>query len=206
MTSNGMKPLIKKLVDSYGPSGHEAQTRDLIRAEIKGLADYTTVDPLGNLIAVFRKKAKAGRKVMLAAHMDEIGVIATHIDAKGFVRVLPVGGVSPLTCIGGRVRFANGAVGVIGIEKRDNTTVVPSFEQLFVDVGATSADTCPIKVGDAAGFYRPFRGAPRRIVHHPGGRSGRPHAAAGRARLCGARRLSPAGGALVGSAQVPPGA
>ncbi len=164
MTSNGMKPLIKKLVDSYGPSGHEAQTRDLIRAEIKGLADYTTVDPLGNLIAVFRKKAKAGRKVMLAAHMDEIGVIATHIDAKGFVRVLPVGGVSPLTCIGGRVRFANGAVGVIGIEKRDNTTVVPSFEQLFVDVGATSADTCPIKVGDAAGFYRPFEEAGDRLM------------------------------------------
>ncbi len=62
-----MKPLIKKLTDSYGPSGHEEQTRDLIRAEIKGLADYVSIDALGNLIAVFRKKAKSGKKITLAA-------------------------------------------------------------------------------------------------------------------------------------------
>jgi endoglucanase len=151
-----MKPLIRKLVESYGPSGHEEQIREMIRAEIKGLADYVSVDSLGNLIAVFHKKAKLGRKVMMAAHMDEIGVMVTHVDAKGFVRFVPIGGVSPLTCIGGRVRFANGTIGVIGVEKRDNNSTVPTIEQLFIDVGATSADDCPVKVGDAGGFYRPF--------------------------------------------------
>ena len=157
-----MKPLIKKLVESYGPSGSEEQIRELIRAEIKGLADYVSVDPLGNLIAVMKKKSKSGKKVMLAAHMDEIGVIATHVDAKGFVRFLPIGGVSALTCLGGRVRFANGTLGVIGIEDRKINS--PALDQMFIDVGATSAGDCPVRVGDAAGFYRPFEEVGSRLV------------------------------------------
>lgn len=159
-----MKPLIRKLTDSYGPSGHEEQIRDLIRAEIKGLADYVSIDGLGNLIAVFRKKAKSGKKIMLAAHMDEIGLIVSHVDAKGFARFLPVGGVSTLTCVGSRARFANGAVGVIGIEKRENTNNVPTFEQLFIDFGVAGAEDCPVKVGDAGGFYRPYEEVGGRLV------------------------------------------
>jgi len=149
-----MKPLIRKLVEAYGPSGHEEHVREMIRAEIKGLADYVSVDPLGNLIAVIKKKSKSGKKVMLAAHMDEIGVMVTHIDSKGFVRIVPVGGVFLNTLVGGRVRFGNGAVGVVNAEDRRGNPA--SFDQVYVDVGATSADDCPVKVGDAAGFYRPY--------------------------------------------------
>lgn len=159
-----MKPLIKKLTESYGPSGSEDQIREMIRAEIKGLTDYVSVDPMGNLIAVIKKKSKSGKKVMLAAHMDEIGVIVSHIDSKGFARFTNIGGVSALTCVGGRVRFANDTVGVIGIEKRENTSNTPTLDQLFIDVGATSADDCPIKVGEAAGFYRPFEEVGNRLV------------------------------------------
>jgi endoglucanase len=157
-----MKPLIKKLVESYGPSGHEDQIRDLIRGEIKGLADYVTVDPLGNLIAVIKKKSKSGRKVMLAAHMDEIGVMVTHVDSKGFARFVPIGGVSASTCYGGRVRFADGTLGVIGVE--DRRAGSSSLDQMFIDVGATSADNCPVRVGDPAGFYRPFEEVGSRLV------------------------------------------
>lgn len=159
-----MKPLIKKLVESYGPSGSEEQIRELIRAEIKGLADYISVDPLGNLIAVIKKKSKSGKKVMLAAHMDEIGVIASHIDSKGFVRFTNIGGVSPLTCIGGRVKFASGLTGVINVEKRESASSVPTLDQLYIDVGATSPDDCPVKVGDAAGFTRPFEELGNRLI------------------------------------------
>jgi putative aminopeptidase FrvX len=159
-----MKPLIKKLVESYGPSGSEEQIRELIRSEIKGLADYVSVDPLGNLTAVIKKKSKSGRKVMLAAHMDEIGVIVSHIDARGFARFTNIGGVYPLTCLGARVRFAGGAVGVIGLEKRDNNSSVPTLDQFFIDFGATSAADCPVKVGDAAGFYRRFEEAGSRLI------------------------------------------
>jgi hypothetical protein len=96
-----MKPLIKKLVESYGPSGSEDQIREFVRAEIRGLPDYITVDPLGNLIAVVKKQAKSGKKVILSAHLDEIGFVVSHIDEHGFARVQPFGGVNPLGCGGG---------------------------------------------------------------------------------------------------------
>jgi endoglucanase len=160
-----MKPLIKKLVEAYGPSGHESQVRDLIRADIRNLPDYITVDPLGNLIAVIKKNSKSGKKVMLSAHMDEIGVIVSHVDERGFARFQPVGGVRPLSCVGGRVRFADGTIGVIGIDaRRDDPGKVPGLSELFIDVGATSKEDCPIKVGDVAGFYRPLEEAGHRLM------------------------------------------
>lgn len=152
-----MKPLIKKLVEAYGPSGHEGQVRDLVRAEIRSLPDYISVDPLGNLIAVIKKNSKSGKRVMLSAHMDEIGVIVSHIDARGFARFQNIGGVSPLTCLGGRVRFANGAIGVIGLDaRREDPNRPPTLSELFIDFGASSAADCPVQVGDAGGFFRPM--------------------------------------------------
>src|SRR3990170_643272 len=125
-----MKPLLKKLVEAYGPSGYEGQVRDLIRAEIRNIPDYITMDPLGNLIAVIKKNSKSGKKVMLSAHMDEIGVIVSHVDDKGFARFQPIGGVFPLTCVGGRVRFADGVVGVVGIDaKRDDPSKIPTLSE-----------------------------------------------------------------------------
>jgi len=88
--------------------------------------------------------------------MDEIGVMVTHVDENGFVRFITVGGVRPHTCLGNRVLFMNGARGVIGSEKLDAPEKVATFDQLFIDVGATSRETCPVKVGDVAGFDRPF--------------------------------------------------
>src|SRR3972149_11415365 len=139
-----MKPLIKKLVEAFGPSGYEDHVRDMIRAEIKGVPDYISVDPLGNLIAGIHAKSKSGKRVMLSAHMDEIGVIVTYVDEKGFCRFTAIGGVAALTCVGNRVRFANGVTGVIGIEKRGDASRVPGFEQLFIDVGGTSRENCPV--------------------------------------------------------------
>ena len=89
-----LKALTRKLTEAFGPSGHEQTIRELIRDEIKGLADEVRVDALGNLIA--RKKgtgATPRKKVMVAAHMDEIGVIVTHVDEKGFARFASIGGV-----------------------------------------------------------------------------------------------------------------
>lgn len=159
-----MKPLIKKLADAFGPSGHEGEVREIVRAEIKGLPDYISVDPLGNLLAVFKKRAKSGKKILLSAHMDEIGVIVSHVDDDGFARFMPIGGVSPLTCLGNRVRFASGAVGVIGIEAREDTSKPPTFAQLFLDFGASGRATCPVKVGDAGAFDRRLEERNGRLV------------------------------------------
>jgi putative aminopeptidase FrvX len=159
-----MKPLIKKLVEAYGPSGYEDHMRDLIRAEIRGVPDYISVDPLGNLIAGIRSQSKSGKRIMLSAHMDEIGIMVTYVDEKGFCRFTNIGGVRPLNCVGNRVRFANGTTGVIGVEKLSEVSQAPTFDQLYLDVGATSRADCPVKIGDAAGFVRAFEDHGDRLI------------------------------------------
>lgn len=148
-----MKDTLSKLCEAYGPSGNEGQVRDLIRSEIEGLADSVRVDALGNLIAV---KGSGGRRVMLAAHMDEIGVIVSHIDDNGFLRFATVGGVWSLGLLGGRVVFADGTVGVIGMEKLDDREKVPGLSKFFIDIGAEKKEDVHLKVGDMAGMTRPF--------------------------------------------------
>ena len=159
-----MKSLIQKLVETTGPSGYESQIRTVIRREVEPLADEIRVDALGNLIAVKGQVKPGGKKIMLAAHMDEIGLIATHIDENGFVRFTTIGGVRRMTCVGGRVRFLDGTSGVIGQENPDEKTKLPEFEHLFIDVGAASRADCPVRVGDLAAFDRPFADYGDRLV------------------------------------------
>ncbi len=157
-----MEEVIQELVESYGPSGVETQVRDAIRAYVEPLVDEVRVDALGSLIA---HKAGDGQRLLLDAHMDEIGVMVTYIDEKGFARFTSIGGVSPLTCIGSRVAFEDGTLGVIGVEqKRDDRNKVPKLEQLYIDVGATGRDDCPVQVGDPAVFVRPFTAQGTRLV------------------------------------------
>ena len=158
-----MRELIRKLVEAYGPSGAEEQIRAIIRAEIEPMVDEVREDALGSLIA--HKQGDQGQRIVLAAHMDEIGVMVTYIDEKGFARFTRIGGVSPPTCIGARVIFADETLGVIGVEqKRDNADKTPKLEQLYIDVGASSRDDCPVDVGDPAVFVRPFATRGRRLI------------------------------------------
>lgn len=159
-----MKSLIQKLVETTGPSGYESVVRDVVRAEVEPLADEIRVDALGNLIVRKGQASSEGIKIMLAGHIDEIGVMATHVDENGYVRFTPIGGVRPHTCLGGRVRFLNGAAGVIGTERMEDPGKTPSFDQLFIDLGASSRKECPVKVGDIAAFERPFLDLGKRLV------------------------------------------
>ncbi len=148
-----MNELIKKLVEAYGPSGFEDQMRDLIRPEIEAYADEISVDAMGNLIA-FKKGSGAGLKVMVAAHMDEIGIMVSHITKEGFLRFTNIGGVFPPTLMGNRVQFADGTVGVISSDKIEKREEISPLSKHFIDVGASSKEDCPVSVGDAAGFKR----------------------------------------------------
>ena len=163
-----MKPLIQKLVETTSPSGYEAPIREIIRAEIALYVDEMRVDALGNLIAhkgPSKSEAKPVElKIMLAAHIDEIGLIVTHVDENGFARFANLGGVRALTCVGGRVRFMNGVCGVIGVEKLEDPSKAPGLEQLYIDVGCTTQKDCPVKVGDVAAFDRPFLDLGNRLV------------------------------------------
>ena len=159
-----MKSLIQKLVETPGPSGYEAQIRSVVRAEIEPYADEMQVDALGNLIARKGKGGTDGIKIMLAAHIDEIGVMVTQVDEKGFIRFTTLGGVRPYTCVSGRVRFLNGTSGVIFMEPLDDMTKVPTIEQLFIDLGLSGNQNVPVKVGDVAVFERPFLDLGERLV------------------------------------------
>jgi endoglucanase len=96
--------------------------------------------------------------------MDEIGLIATHVDENGFVRFTTIGGVRRHTCPGARVCFVNGTSGVIGEEQLDDSNKLPAFEQMFIDVGASSQKDCPVRVGEVAVFDRPFADLGDRLV------------------------------------------
>ncbi len=159
-----MKSLIQKLVETPGPSGYETQIRSVVRAEVEPFVDEVYVDNLGNLVARKGRKSQDGLKIMLAAHMDEIGVIATHIDDSGYVRFLPIGGVRPATCPGNRVRFLNGAPGVIGLERSVDASKALTFDQMFIDLGVSSRKECPLRVGDLAVFVYPFLDLGQRLV------------------------------------------
>jgi endoglucanase len=153
-----MKQLLKMLAETFGPSGHEDEVRKVILKEVKPLADEVRVDVLGNLIA--RKKPAKGarnpKRIMLAAHMDEIGVIASHIDKRGFVRFTNVGGTFGRYTLGARVRFMNGMTGVVGYDRWEDLDGVLPINKMYIDVGAAGRKDCPVKVGDFGAFERSF--------------------------------------------------
>ena len=163
-----MKPLIQKLVETQGPSGYETQIRSVVREEVTPFADDVQVDALGNLIALKGKGNAEGIKLMLAAHIDEIGVMVTQVDEKGFLHFTTLGGVRPYTCIGGRVKFLNGASGVINMEPLDDMTKQPTFEQLYIDIGLSAKQDSPVKIGDVGTFDRPFLDLGKRLHNRLG--------------------------------------
>jgi len=161
-----MKKLLQQLTETFAPSGYEENVRKIVQAEVKPLADEIKVDALGNLIV--RKKpvkpSKDAKKIMIAAHMDEIGLMVSHVDEKGFVRFTSIGGVFRRYVLGGRVRFLNGAQGVIGYDRMENTNDLPAMDKIYIDVGASSKKDCPVKVGDIAAFDRPYTEMGDRLV------------------------------------------
>ena len=158
-----MKSLIQKLTQTPGPSGYEQEIRKVIREEIAPLSKSIQVDALGSLIVRMGEKKPGGLRVMVAAHMDEIGVIVSHVEKKGFVRFSNLGSILPRYLAGGRVRFLNGVRGVINHDRSEELARIPGIEKYFIDVGATSAKDCPVKVGDVAVFDREFLDMGKRV-------------------------------------------
>lgn len=147
-----MLDTIRKLVEAFGPSGYEEQTRQIILEEIEGLADEITVDAMGNVIAWKRCGKKDPVKVMLSSHMDEIGIMVSHVDERGFLRFTSIGGLNPHTLLGNYVRFADGTIGTIGVEQKDfSSAKAPDMAKMFIDISGAEGT---VKVGDVGGFYR----------------------------------------------------
>lgn len=151
-----MRSLISKLTNSCAPSGYENGTRQMVIHELDGHYSGYKIDALGNLIVIIQGDAapEARKKIMVAAHLDEIGVIVTHIDADGFVRFTQVGVLFPKFLLSARVRFSNGLVGVVSAEP-DVKLDQPTFDKFFIDVGLSKEEN-PLRVGDVGCFIGDF--------------------------------------------------
>lgn len=156
--------LAQKLCDAYGPAGREDRVRDLIKKEIKPYCQRVETDRLGNLIARVSAKSekKTAERIMLCAHMDEIGLIVTYIDERGFCRFTSIGGVFQERILYERVIFENGTVGIIGVETKPDTPKPPRMDNMFIDIGARSRTQAleKVQIGDIAAFCQRSR-----IVH-----------------------------------------
>lgn len=140
---------LRKIVMPIGVSGDEGEISSVLAAEIAPYVDKVYNDALGNLIAFKKGKGKKPKKLMFAAHMDEIGFMASFIDEKGFIRLSRLGGINYQAAAFSEVIFKNGTKGVLvpeaRIAQRDYRP-----ENFYVDIGAKSRKDAMrrVKIGD----------------------------------------------------------
>ena len=152
--------LLKRLCETPGVPGHEERVRALITAEIKGLFDTVTTDPMGSLICTRKAdpKAKKAPKIMLLCHMDEIGFLVSHITDKGFVHVQPVGGFDPRNLFSRRVLVCtekgdlkgvmNPGGKPVHISSPEDRKKVPEVGEFVIDLGFGDKTAEHVKIGD----------------------------------------------------------
>ncbi len=151
--------LLEKLCNENGVSGDEGAVRGIILSEIRPYADEVTVDTMGNLIAL-KKGASRSKRVMLAAHMDEVGFIISGFTEKGYLRFKTVGGIDPRVLVSKKVTVGHAKLkGVIGmkaihLQKKSERDSVPEIKDLFIDIGAKNEDDAKncVHLGDYAAF------------------------------------------------------
>lgn len=132
--------LLKEICETAGTSGFEQRIREVVIREIKSLVDSFSIDHMGNVIAI--KKGRHQKKVMVAAHMDEIGFIVTHIDDHGFLRFHTLGGFDPKTLTAQRVLVhgKKDLIGVMGskpihIMTPEEKTKAAQIHDFYIDLG-----------------------------------------------------------------------
>ena len=149
--------LFKAMLTTPSPSGYEAPVQQLIRDYAKDFADEIRTDVHGNVIAI--KNPDAPIRVMLAGHCDQIGMIIQHIDDKGFVYCLNIGGWDPMVLLGQRMTVwaAGGPIPAVIARKpihlltEDERGKAPKIKDLWLDIGAKDKEEAEkmVKIGDA---------------------------------------------------------
>lgn len=148
-----MSDLLMKLIDANGPSGHEHPVRAIIMSEIKEHVDEVFIDKMGNLIAHKRGK---GQRIVIAAHMDEIGLMVKKIEDNGLIKFSTIGGIEAISLVAQKVDIltAGGEVhGVISFEELAGDNVIeelPEIDDLYVETGLNKeqVEKIGVKVGD----------------------------------------------------------
>lgn len=149
--------LLKRICEIAGAPGYEKRVRDLVIEEVKPYVDELSIDNMGNVITIKRGKNNPdGKKAMVAAHMDEIGFIVTHIDDNGFVRFHTLGGFDPKTLTAQRVIIhgKQDVIGVMGskpihVMSPEERNKVAKTSDYFIDLGMAKEDVeAVISIGD----------------------------------------------------------
>jgi len=161
--------LLRRLSETAGIPGREERVRELIQEELEGSVDEITTDALGNLIAVKRAEPDGAQRVMLSAHMDEIGFYVKHVDERGFLRVQNVGGFDTRNLFARQVTVHASLTGkdLIGVMNPAGKPVhiatleerkkVPIMADFAIDLGMGEADVKEqVRVGDMVTLRQPF--------------------------------------------------
>lgn len=161
-----VEELVFQLTGLYGPSGREGAVADAIEALLVGKVDSMRRDALGNLICEKKGTDPAGKRIMLAAHMDQIGLVVTHVEKEGFLRVSNVGGIYLNNSRARRVKFENGVQGVL-VEQPLKPGETSALRTYYIDIGAADAAEAlaMVQPGDVAVYAEaPFRMAGGRLA------------------------------------------
>lgn len=155
-------PLLNKICTTPGAPGFEKKVRELVLNEVKDLCDEIEVDNMGNVYAI--KRGKGSKRVMVGAHMDEIGFMVTHIDDNGFIRFHTLGGFDPKTLTAQRV-IIHGSEDVIGVMASkpihvmtsDERNKVAKLSDYFIDTGLPVEEVKKrVTIGDSITREREF--------------------------------------------------
>ncbi len=139
-----MLNILKKYQNTFSVSGFEGDLMSTIIGDIKDSVDSIEIDAMGNVIAL-KKGKDSSKKIMIVAHMDEIGFMVTNIEENGILRVAPIGGINPVASCYHEVRFIDGTVGVLIVEDGTKFGEINN-NRLFVDIGCDSASKAKRKV------------------------------------------------------------
>ncbi|MBE6990962.1 MAG: M42 family metallopeptidase [Ruminococcaceae bacterium] len=145
--------MLRSLVSAHSPSGNEKQIASLIANYCAPYADEITTDAMGNL---FVHKKGNGKKIMMSAHMDSLGLVVTYIDKDGYVRLYDLGGIRLVTLPGTRVRFENGAVGAVFLDGSAKASEA-KITDMYIDIGASGKQEAEkiVSIGDTAVYDTP---------------------------------------------------
>lgn len=165
---------MRELSLAPGISGNENEIAEIIERELSDVADSIECDSMGNLIAT-RKGEKKAPTVMLAAHMDEIGLMVRFIDDKGFIKFSKIGGINDQMLMNQTVTIhssvGDSVVGVIGskpphVTSPEERKKVVKGEDMFIDIGAKDKEEAEkmVRVGDAITFNALFEEYPNNLV------------------------------------------
>ncbi|MGC9772062.1 M42 family metallopeptidase [Fervidobacterium islandicum] len=156
-----MLKYLKDLTELAGPSGNEDNVREYIKEKISSKVDEVITDRMGNLIALKKGKG-SGKKILLDAHMDEVGFLITNINEDGTLSFAPVGGVDTRVVIGKKVKVGKDVIGIIGYKaihlQRDGYLSTPKYSELKIDIGAKSKAEAEklVKIGDYVSFVTSY--------------------------------------------------